>query len=438
MKRIIIIFFIALGILSCAHNSEIKKSQKTGKYSGIISYGNFSDRILVEIEQDSTNFYVYFSSLEQNANRIPLQGIEVNGDSISFRLQSDFYTYLFKNKWSENNSKLQGSLTVDTVIVPYVFEKEKAKSTQKQTSEDVIFESNGLKINGTIWHPENNENKALVILTSSGSADRSASRSEAILFAQKGFTTFHYDKRGTGNSDGDWETASIEELSLDDINAINYFSDKTGISHQKIGILGSSQGAAKIPLVLNELEDIQYGILVSCPGVSLLESDLNYWKNRNEELFGNEVEDAVKLERKVFEFIGGRLTRSDLEASINENKTQPWFEHIWIPNLEEVRTDKKLLYSPLPHLESTKQPLLIIQGQMDEIIPANSYTLISDALKKSGNNKFKTVLLEGASHSMHKVEASDFPYWHKLHPDYLSTIDDWINSILTNEHTESM
>ena len=390
MKRIIIIF-VALGLLSCAQKSEITTGEKSGTFSGIIEHGNFSDKILIEIEQDSTHVNVYFSSLEQNANRIPFQGIEVNGDSISFNLQSDFYLYQFRNRWIDNNSKLQGVLHVDTITVPYILEKEALSSNANPRREDVSFESNGLKINGTIWHPENNENKALVILTSSSGADRSASRSEAILFAQKGFTTFHYDKRGTGSSDGDWETASIEELSQDDINAINYFSDKTGISHQKIGILGSSQGAAKIPLILNELEDIQYGILVSCPGVSLLESDLNYWKNRNEELLGNEVADAVKLERKVFEFIGGRLTRSDLEASINEKKTKPWFEHIWIPNLEEVRTDKKLLYSPIPHLESTKQPILIIQGQMDEIIPANSYALISDALKKSGNNKFKTV-----------------------------------------------
>lgn len=41
----------------------------------------------------------------------------------------------------------------------------------------------------------------LIIVTSSGNSDRSASGAEAILFAQRGFTIFHYDKRGTGNSD---------------------------------------------------------------------------------------------------------------------------------------------------------------------------------------------------------------------------------------------
>jgi len=435
MKRIIIIF-IAFGIFSCNPNKEIKKGIKTGTFSGVIKHGNFSDKIRFEIEQDTASFKVFFSSLEQNANRIPFQGIVLSGDSISFKLQSDFYTYAFKNKWTENNNKLQGALTFDTITVPYTLEKELLSNNQNPKNEDVGFESKELKINGTIWYPNNTGSKAIVILTSSGNADRSASRAEAILFAQMGFTTFHYDKRGTGNSEGDWQAATIEELSMDDINAIKYFSEKTGIPLMNIGIKGSSQGATKIPYVLGELKDLKYGIAVSCPGVSLLESDLNYWKNSNAEAIGNEMEDALKFQRKVFEFIAGKRTKSALEKAIDQEKSMPWFEHIWIPNLDEIQTDKKLLYNPIPYFQTTKQPVLILQGKMDEIIPANSIELISDALKKSGNANFKTVLLDGASHSMHQVGESDFPYWSKLHPDYLTTIENWINTISNNANSE--
>jgi len=435
MKRIIIIF-IAFGIFSCNPNKEIKKGIKTGTFSGVIKHGNFSDKICFEIEQDTASFKVFFSSLEQNANRIPFQGIVLSGDSISFKLQSDFYTYAFKNKWTENNNKLQGALTVDTITVPYTLEKELLSNNQNPKNEDVGFESKELKINGTIWYPNNTGSKAIVILTSSGNADRSASRAEAILFAQMGFTAFHYDKRGTGNSEGDWQAATIEELSMDDINAIKYFSEKTGIPLMNIGIKGSSQGATKIPYVLGELKDLKYGIAVSCPGVSLLESDLNYWKNSNAEAIGNEMEDALKFQRKVFEFIAGKRTKSALEKAIDQEKSMPWFEHIWIPNLDEIQTDKKLLYNPIPYFQTTKQPVLILQGKMDEIIPANSIELISDALKKSGNANFKTVLLDGASHSMHQVGESDFPYWSKLHPDYLTTIENWINTISNNANNE--
>jgi uncharacterized protein len=420
---------MTFGIFSCNPSPDNQKGERTGNYSGIIEYGNFSDKILFEIENDSTNFNVFFTSLPQNANRIPFQNLKVSGDSINFSLQSDYYTYSFRNKWIENNSKLQGSLSVDTIKIHYVLEKELLDDSNTPKSEEISFESNAVTLNGTIWHSINKEIKALIILTSSGNADRSASRAEAILFAQMGFTTFHYDKRGTGNSEGNWELATIEELSADDINAIKYFSDKTGIPFKNIGIKGSSQGATKIPYILNELKNLEYGVAVSCPGVTLLESDLNYWINRNAKVLGNEIEDATALQRKVFEFIAGKLSRTAVEKAIDNEKLKSWFANIWVPNFDEVQTDKKLLYSPIPYFETTNQPVLILQGKLDEIIPANSHELITNALTKSGNNNFKIVLLEGASHSMYYVGESDFPYWSKLHPDYLKTIEDWINYV---------
>jgi len=428
MKRIIVIF-IVFGIFSCTPNSGIKNDKKTGNFSGMFKHGNFSDNILFEIERDSVSVNVFFTSLEQNANRIPFQNVEIKGDSINFKLQSDFYTYSFKNKWIDNYGSLQGSLTVDSSTTLYTLEKVLLDNSNATKSEDVSFESNGFRLNGTIWYPEYNEGKALIIVTSSGNSDRSASRAEAILFAQMGFTTFHYDKRGTGNSEGNWNIATIEELLADDVAAIEYFANKAGIPLKEIGIKGSSQGAAKIPYILSELENLKYGIVVSCPGVTLLESDLNYWRNRNSDVIGNEIDAATNFQRKVFEYIAGKLSRKDLEKAINNEKSNSWFPNIWVPNLDEVQTDKKLLYSPIPYFEKTRQPILILQGTKDEIIPANSYEIISEALIKSDNDNFKTVLLEGASHSMYNIGESDFRYWSKLHPDYLTTIENWINTV---------
>ena len=425
-----------LGIFSCNPNSEIKKDKRTGSFSGVFKHGNFSDEILFEIDRDSANFKVFFTSLEQNANRIPFQNVEVNGDSINFKLQSDFYNYSFKNKWVNNYGKLQGSLTVDTITSLYELEKEVLDTSNVPKSEEISFESNGLNLNGTIWYPTNSKGKALIIVTSSGNLDRSASRAEAILFAQMGFTTFHYDKRGTGNSEGNWNTATIEELSQDDVTAIKYFSNKTRIPIEKIGIKGNSQGAAKIPYIFNELENLKYGIVVSCPGVTLLESDLNYWSNRNAEAIGNKIDTATNFQRNVFEFIAGERSRTNLEEAIKNANSNSWFANIWMPNLDEVQTDKKLLYCPVPYFETTKQPILILQGTKDEIIPANSYEIISEALIKAGNDNFKAVLLDGASHSMYYIGESDFPYWSKLHPDYLTTIEDWINTHPTEGSTK--
>ncbi len=276
---------------------------------------------------------------------------------------------------------------------------------------------------GTIRKPSKPNTNAIVFLTSSGSGDRSGSRAEAIYFANKGYTTFHYDKRGTGTSEGNWQAATMEELLSDDMNAIAYFSEQTGIPLSKIGIKGSSQGATKVPYILNELQDLKYGIAVSCPGSTLLESDLNAWKNNNPDI----PEEGVELQRKVFKHIAGDLTRTELEKSIELEKSKPWYPNIWIPNLDEVQIDPKLSYSPMSYFQKTKQPILIIQGTLDEIIPEKSHELISKALEEAGNDNYKIVELKDANHSMYHVGQTDFPYWAKLHADYLKTMETWIN-----------
>ncbi len=424
MKKIILLLMTWMFVSGCLQQ-ETKEVGEEGIYNGVFNHGNFSDAISFEIKRDSTNWNVFFSSLAQNAFQIPVKNVIAQGDSINFMLQSDRYTYNFKNRWTDNNMKLMGSLEIDTLEVTYILERDSIGIEENMKSEETLFQSGNLKIAGTIRIPSKPISHAMVFLPSSGGGDRSGSRAEAIYFANKGYTTFHYDKRGTGSSEGNWQAARMEELLVDDVNAINYFSERTGIPLSAIGIKGSSQGAAKVPYILNELPELKYGISISCPGSTLLESDLNAWKNNNPRI----MQEGVELQRKVFGYIAGTLARIELEKAIELGKSKPWFTNIWIPNLDEVRTDEKLLYSPIPYYQKTKQPVLVIQGTMDEIIPEKSHEIISSALEEAGNDHYKMVHLKDANHSMYHVGQSDFPYWAKLHDAYLKTIDEWVNTV---------
>ncbi len=72
--------------------------------------------------------------------------------------------------------------------------------------------------------------KGLFFVTSSQGNDRSGTNAEAYYFANLGYTVFNYDKRGTGKSEGNWQSATIEELCSDDINAITFFAKTTNAS----------------------------------------------------------------------------------------------------------------------------------------------------------------------------------------------------------------
>lgn len=433
MKNYLPALFLAFVICSCRPEVQPEPSDGSGSFSGAFTFGNFEDNILFDVIRDSTDTQVFFTSLAQNALRIPMRQVQVDGDSISFALQSDFFTYSFRNKWSENRDSLVGTLFVDTVAAPYVLVRSSGDLFGDIRREEVQFQSDSLTIHGTIWHPEEDLGKALVFVTSSGSADRSASAAQAALFAQRGYTAFHYDKRGTGNTAGDWQQANMQTLLDDDLNALRFFEQHSGIPFSNTALLGSSQGASKVPYLLNSIEGLACGVAVSCPGVSLLESDLNYWKNRNAEALGPDIDAAAGLQGKVFEFIAGTISRQELERALNSNRNADWFGQIWVPDLDEIRTDPKLTYSPIPYFEKLQQPVLIVQGKADEIIPPDSHSRIEAALETAGNSRRKTVMLDGASHSMNKVGGSDFPYWSRLHPGYIDLVDQWLVDQLEKE-----
>jgi len=268
----------------------------------------------------------------------------------------------------------------------------------------------------------------LFFVTSSQGNDRSGSNAEASYFANLGYTVFNYDKRGTGKSEGNWQSATIEELSSDDINAIHFFAKISNLSLSEIGIKGSSQGGIKIPYILTEIPELKFGISVSCPVGTLLESDLNNWKNTNIDQIGQESIDlAAKVQKAGYDYLANNMSYKKLNSIKNKYVNQDWFKYVWIPD-ENIQKDYKLNFSGLPYFKKISQPIIVIQGLSDTVIPENSYLIIEKALKKSGSGKYEILTWENTTHSMTYLD-KEFPYFQTLTPTYLNSIVNWLNTI---------
>ena len=221
-----------------------------------------------------------------NAYEIPCQNTILKKDTLKFYVVSDYYTYEYQ--YIKQNENFKGNLNIysnESEQLLNSFEtnlnKTEPNEQDKIEKKDFTFESNGLQLYGTLWKPQESVQKGLFFVTSSQGNDRSGTNAEAYYFANLGYTVFNYDKRGTGKSEGDWQSATIEELCSDDMNAIEFFSKISALPLSEIGIKGSSQGGIKIPYILSKMPDLGFGISISCPDGTLLESDLNHWKNLN-------------------------------------------------------------------------------------------------------------------------------------------------------------
>ncbi len=268
----------------------------------------------------------------------------------------------------------------------------------------------------------------MFFVTSSQGNDRSGTNAEAYYFVRLGYTVFNYDKRGTGKSEGNWQSATIEELCYDDIQALEFFSRISGLPLSEIGIKGSSQGGIKIPYILAKMPELGFGISISCPNGTLLESDLNSWKNMNYNSMGkDDIEQAVKVQKAGYNYLAGNISYDSLTQIKNENSGEEWLKFVWIPE-RDIQKDYKLNFSGLPYFEKITQPVLVIQGLSDKVIPLNSYKIIENAIAKSKSTNYQIITLENTSHSMTWLN-EDFPYFQILSPEYLPAVNSWLKKI---------
>ncbi|SDL21133.1 alpha/beta hydrolase family protein [Kriegella aquimaris] len=402
-------------------------------FIGQINYGKSVIHYQIKLTQTANRTNAFFSSVAMNAYEIPCQNTTFEKDTLAFYVVSDYYTYAYQ--YHKQNKNLKGHLKVyanedERLLDTFETELIQENSTERDAvnKQEVSFTSNGLKLYGTVWKPQKSKQMGLVFVTSSQGNDRSGANTEASYFTKLGYTVFNYDKRGTGKSEGNWQSATLEELCSDDSTAIRYFAKITKLPLAKIGIKGSSQGGIKIPYILTKIPELNFGISVSCPSGTLLESDLNHWKNMHLDRIGpKNIALALRVQKAAYDFLAGNISYKQMNAITNTYAHHDWFKYIYIPE-ENIQKDAKLNFSGLPYFKKITQPILIVQGLSDNVIPKNSHNLIAKALQQSASNTHDILTLENTTHAMTYLD-QEFPYFQTLSPNYLPAIAKWLNTI---------
>jgi cephalosporin-C deacetylase-like acetyl esterase len=368
-----------------------------------------------------------------NDYEIPCQNTTFKNDSLNFYVVSDYYTYEYQ--YIKQNESFNGNLNIysnETEQLLNTFETNLIRNNSNEQDNiekrDFTFISNELKLYGTLWKPKKSIQKGLFFVTSSQGNDRSGTNAEAYYFSTLGYTVFNYDKRGTGKSEGNWQLVTIQELCCDDINALEFFSKISSLQLSEIGIKGSSQGGIKIPYILTKKSELGFGISISCPSGTLLESDLTHWKNLNITQIGKEnINQALKIQKAGFNYVAGNISYESLEQLKKEHISEDWIKYVWVPE-QDIQKDYKLNFSGLPYFKKITQPVLVIQGLSDNVIPTNSYKIISKAIRKSKSTNYEVLKLENTSHSMTYL-SKEFPYFQVINPKYLDAMTAWLNKI---------
>lgn len=112
------------------------------------------------------------------------------------------------------------------------------------------FNSDNLKLDGTLFSPPNKEGKHPAILFVHGwtsAKDRSFQYAEAL--ANLGYICLLFDMRGHGTSEGDINASTFKDFLEDVINAYDYLLGTSGVNPENISAVGSSFGGYLVALL---------------------------------------------------------------------------------------------------------------------------------------------------------------------------------------------
>ena len=279
-------------------------------------------------------------------------------------------------------------------------------------SREVQLMSGDIKLAGTLILPSCNDAcPALVYLLGSGPATRDGGMAThlAELFAKRaGIAGLVYDKRGAGQSEGDWTRASLQDLAFDAVNAMKFLRRQPNIDGDRIGLWGHSQGVWVATVATTLTNDIATLVAVSGGGAAPRESETFAYEMAlaHARISDAEKEIALELVDDYFDYLAGKRHRDELVRKIEVAKQSDWYQYVAIDHIlvsEENRTNWEWVgvFDPVPIVETMRFPVLVIFGGADHSVPVDlSATRWRQGLTTAGNENYRIEIFPDGNHHL--------------------------------------
>ena len=320
---------------------------------------------------------------------------------------------------------------------------EKISEKYAAREEAVRFASGRVNLAGSLVLPEGpGAHPAVVLFHGSGAQARDLIT--ARWFASQGVAALAYDKRGVGESTGDFRAIPFMELCDDGLAAIGYLKSRKEIDAQHIGVWGLSQGGWLGPLAASRSADVAFVIAVSGPGVSPGEQMIVYYANelRRQGVPEGDVREASAVRRDIWSYMSNGNAYGKVKAELEQARTKRWFSRAkaqqddsfgTLPKPEDLGKPvgrsllwfrQEMNYDPVAALRALRVPALFLFGDRDQLIPVQeSVTVLQRVLGEDGHHDFTIREFANDDHEM-RLDVGETSG--EIDPDYLRTMREWL------------
>ena len=188
--------------------------------------------------------------------------------------------------------------------------------------EKLSVKSKSVNLSAEIYKPATNIlHPAMVLLHGSTTSLKKQYSFYANFFANIGFEVLIFDKRGNGESTGNYSTTSYDDLVDDVISCLMVLKNSKTVDTTKIGLWGFSQGATLLPYIMTKTNIPSFLIAKSPEVYSVSEAgafsdSLRIVNMGNSPANGHIVAES---HRQVEKMIQNGSNYKEIESYINQN-----------------------------------------------------------------------------------------------------------------------
>jgi pimeloyl-ACP methyl ester carboxylesterase len=335
------------------------------------------------------------------------------------------------------------------------------------TQHSVTFDnaSAAVSLCGTLTLPDSGPScPAAILVHGQGALDRDMSfahlkpfKTLAEHLAANGIASLRYDKRGVGESGGDFGSVTREDLASDVSAALGFLKRREAIDPNRIGLIGQSEGGVVAPMVASASDDVAFVVLLAGPAVSGRENLGLSFAMFAQASPANDlrVPDFKRLMDRLLDLVGSDSPRSEDQAAVAE-LAESVTRHVVNERTNivfggaEVTADQFIGFLSSPCLRETVEsepgaclsvlacPTLALFAEKDKHVPAAENAMAMQRfLEAAGNLEYTVETIAGTNHLFQRCETGYPDEYltidHDISSDVLDRVSGWITGMVRGE-----
>ena len=420
-----IAFFVLLLLISPGHHPQ-SAAEIDGYWSGAINV--YDQELAINITFTFVDGILdgTIDIPQQDAYNLPVEVLELEEELITFQFQTGTGPAVFHGKWNAADNTITGDFEQIGETFPFKLKKQiRSNGLSSDIPErELIIPTNAGQVSGNlILNPE--PSPLVILLSGSGSQNRDENIAGFRVFGtlaaklfEHGYSTFRYDDRGVGQSEGVVD-ATLHDLAEDVTGIIKYLNDHYENRFTELILLGHSQGGLVASIAASKTDvtalifmaspflrgdkiiDEQIKIISEQRGISeeVLEQNLEFQSRIYDVVRSNS--DWEEIENDLAERLRAQIDQlpdqqrqalgdmnSFVESQINRQLSTA--KSNWFKSLIE--------FEPVDIITTLEIPMLAVFGGKDTQVPPSSNAEISEQLISDHGLKLDVAVIEDANH----------------------------------------